>query len=88
MQRRSDGFGPFLIPIHQLDKVRQIYLDMLRLTATLSTPMQIGAFVVADLGVALFFGEQWLGAIPVFRAYLAFRLVDVLLRISDSATSA
>lgn len=73
---------------HKHAQVRQIYLDILRLTATLSTPMQIGAFVVADLGVALFFGEQWLAAIPVFRAYLIFRLVDVLLRISDSATSA
>jgi O-antigen/teichoic acid export membrane protein len=72
----------------RLEKLRQIYLDMLRLTATLSTPMQIGAIVLADLGISLAFGEQWTGAVPVFRAYLAFRLVDTLLEISNSAISA
>jgi O-antigen/teichoic acid export membrane protein len=36
----------------------------------------------------LFFGEQWLGAVPVFRAYLAFRLLSTLLVISDAAISA
>jgi O-antigen/teichoic acid export membrane protein len=69
-------------------QVRRIYADMLRLTATLSTPMQIGAIVVADLGIGVLFGEQWLGAVPVFRAYLAFRLVDALLAVCDAATSA
>jgi O-antigen/teichoic acid export membrane protein len=70
------------------EEIRQIYLDMLRLTATLSTPMQIGAIVLADLGISLFFGEQWLGSVPVFRAYLAFRLLCTLLAISDAAISA
>jgi len=72
----------------RIEKLGQVYLDMLRLTATLSTPMQIGAIVLADLGIGLFFGEQWLGAVPVFRAYLAFRLVGTLLAISNTATSA
>jgi teichuronic acid exporter len=72
----------------KMAQVRRIYADMLRLTATLSTPMQIGAIVVADLGIALFFGEQWVGAVPVFQAYLAFRLVDTLLAVSDAVTSA
>lgn len=72
----------------QRDRVRCIYLDMLRLAATLSTPMQIGAIVLADLGFWLFFGEQWLGAVPVFCAYLTFRLVHTLQVIGDSATSA
>jgi teichuronic acid exporter len=72
----------------RIEKIRQIYLDMLRLTATLSTPMQIGAIILADLGISLFFGEQWLGAVPVFRAYLAFRLLSTLLAISDAAISA
>ena len=70
------------------EEIRQTYLDMLRLTATLSTPMQIGAIVLADLGISLFFGEQWLGSVPVFRAYLAFRLLCTLLAISDAAISA
>jgi O-antigen/teichoic acid export membrane protein len=70
------------------EEIKQVYLDMLRLTATLSTPMQIGAIVLADLGISLFFGEQWLGSAPVFRAYLAFRLLSTLLAISDAAISA
>jgi len=72
----------------RIEELRQIYLDMLRLTATLSTPMQIGAIILADLGIAVFFGEQWLGSVPVFRAYLTFRLVQTLLTISNAATSA
>lgn len=72
----------------RLVEVRRIYLEMLRLAATLSTPWQIGAFVLADLGISVLFGEQWLGAVPVFRAYLTFRLVQTLLAISDSVISA
>ena len=72
----------------RLEEFRRIYLEMLRLTATLSTPMQIGAFVLADLGIAVIFGEQWLDAIPVFRAYLGFRLINTLLEITDAAASA
>jgi O-antigen/teichoic acid export membrane protein len=72
----------------RLVEVRRIYLEMLRLAATLSTPWQIGAFVLADLGISVLFGEQWLGAVPVFRAYLAFRLIQALLAITDSTISA
>jgi lipopolysaccharide exporter len=68
--------------------MRAIYLDLLRLAATLSTPMQIGTIVLADLGVRVLFGPQWLGAVPVLRAYLTFRLVQVLLALSDATTSA
>lgn len=72
----------------RIEELGRIYLDMLRLTATLSTPMQIGAIVIADLGIATFFGEQWIGSVPVFRAYLAFRLIQTLLMIGNAATSA
>jgi PST family polysaccharide transporter len=72
----------------RLAALRQIYLEMLRLTATLSTPMQIGTLVLADLGVRLIFGQQWLGAVPVLRAYLTFRLVQALLPLGDAALSA
>ncbi|HSJ59450.1 MAG TPA: oligosaccharide flippase family protein, partial [Anaerolineae bacterium] len=72
----------------RLDAIRTIYLDMLRLAATLSTPMQIGTIVLTDLGVRVLFGPQWLGAVPVLRAYLTFRLVQVLLALSDATTSA
>ena len=53
--------------------------------ATLSTPMQVGVFVLAELGLAVLFGEQWLGAVPVLRAYLTFRLVQALLPLGDAA---
>jgi PST family polysaccharide transporter len=72
----------------RIEDVRQITLDMLRLAATLSTPMQISAIVLADLGISLFFGQQWLASAPVFRAYLAFRVVGTLTLVGDAATSA
>jgi PST family polysaccharide transporter len=72
----------------RIEDVRQITLDMLRLAAVLSTPMHIGAIALADLGISLFFGRQWLESVPVFRAYLAFRVVGTLTSIGDAATSA
>jgi O-antigen/teichoic acid export membrane protein len=44
--------------------------------------------VLADLGILVLFGEQWLGAVVVFRAYLTFRLIQTLLSISDAVVSA
>ena len=91
---------PVIVPVAQvalptmaavqdrLKDVARIYLDMLRLAATLTLPMQIGAIILADLAIGLLFGEQWLGAVPIFRAYLTFRLLGMLLEVSDAATSA
>src|SRR5574341_270293 len=67
---------------------RGTYLKMLRLIAAAATPMQVGALVIADLGLTLFFGSQWAGAVPVFRAYVAFQMVDVFNDLSEAATSA
>lgn len=72
----------------QMDAFRQFALEMLRLVATLTTPMQIGVFVLAELGLRVFFGEQWLGSVMVLRAYLAFRLVEALLMVADATNSA
>lgn len=65
-----------------------LYLRMLRLIAAAATPMQVGALVIADLGLTLFYGSQWSGAVPVFRAYVAFHLLDVFNDLGDAATSA
>lgn len=70
------------------EEFRKLYLKFLRLVATLSTPLQIGAIVIADLAITLFFGPQWSAATPIFRAFLVFRLLNILLRISHSAISA
>jgi PST family polysaccharide transporter len=71
-----------------LAELGRIYLDLLRLVATLTTPVQVGAFVLADLGLRFLFGEEWLPAVPVLRAYLVFRLVHSLLPLGDAAVSA
>ncbi len=72
----------------QAEAFRQTFLRMLRLMATFGTPAQIGAFVVADTAFLVIFGEQWLPAVPVFRAYLAFNLFNTLAELCDAATSA
>lgn len=72
----------------QRDAFWQFYLEMLRLVATLSTPMQIGVLALAELGVRAFFGAQWQGAVPILRAYLVVRLLEALLVVADSANSA
>jgi PST family polysaccharide transporter len=72
----------------QGEQLRRIYLDMLRLTAAASIPMQVGALVLADLGIRLFLGEKWLGAAPVFLAYIVLWLLRTLLNLGDALTSA
>lgn len=72
----------------QLAAFKQTYLDMLRLTAAASMPMQIGALVIADLVMSLVFGTQWDGAVPIFRVYVAYQIVDSLTVLSDAAMSA
>jgi O-antigen/teichoic acid export membrane protein len=72
----------------RIERLGQIYIEMLRLAATISVPMQIGAGILADLGIRVFLGDQWLGAVPVFRAYLVLWLIKTLLEIGDAATSA
>ena len=72
----------------QIERLRGIFLDMLRLTAAASIPMQVGALVLADLGISAFLGEKWLGAAAVFRAYLVLWLLRTLLNLGDALTSA
>ena len=72
----------------QLDRLRRIYLDLLRLTAAASIPMQVGGLVLADLGIRVFIGGRWLGAAPVFRAYLVLWFLRTLVSLSDALTSA
>ena len=72
----------------QAEQLRRIYLDMLRLTAAASIPLQVGALVLADLGIRLFLGEKWLGAATVFRAYIVLWLLRTLLNLGDALTSA
>ncbi len=72
----------------RIDEFRRTYLDMLRLTAAAAMPMQIGALVIADLWMRLSFGSQWDGAVPVFRAYVLFQILDSLTVLGDAAMSA
>ena len=72
----------------QLDRLRELYLDLLQLTAAISLPMQMGGLALADLGIRAFLGEKWMGAAPVFRAYLVLWLLRTLLYLGDSLTSA
>lgn len=72
----------------QLDAFRMTFLRLLRLMATFGTPAQVGAYVVADVAFLVIFGEQWLPAVPVFRAFLIFNLFNTLAELCDAATSA
>ena len=71
-----------------LDAFRAQYLSMLRLTAALTFPMQIGGIVIADIGLTLMYGSQWAEAVPIFQAYVCYHLFDALTVLSDAAMSA
>lgn len=70
------------------DEFRQVFASLIRLVSVISTPGHVGAFLLADYIVVLFFGVEWLEAIWVIRAYFSFRLFNTLLTISNAAVSA
>ena len=72
----------------QWAEIRRISSEMLRLALVVSLPAHVGAFVLADAAVALLFGAQWSGGVPILRAYLMLRAVETLAVIADAATSA
>lgn len=73
---------------HQPATFREQWLGLVRLTAALTIPAHLGMWVLADLVVWLFFGGQWLAAVPILRAYLTFRLLQAVLVVGDVALSA
>ena len=72
----------------QAAQFRAVFSEMLRLVSILSTPGHIGAWLLADYIIVLFFGAEWLQALWVIRAYFTFRLFHTLLTISNVAVSA
>ncbi|MEM9773614.1 MAG: oligosaccharide flippase family protein [Chloroflexota bacterium] len=67
---------------------RKVFAEMFRLVSVISTPGHIGAWLLADYIIVLFFGVEWLEALWVIRAYFTFRLFHTLLTISNVAVSA
>jgi PST family polysaccharide transporter len=50
-----------------LIKVRMVYIRMTRLVSLLTLPLMAFIFTGTPEAVALFFGEQWIGAVPVIQ---------------------
>lgn len=63
-------------------------LRMTRLTHAASMPYHLFVFVLAHPFVMLLFGEAWLPAVPLLRAYLIFRLLQTLGELGDATLSA
>ena len=70
------------------EELEKTYLDMLRLSAALTTPAQVGLIVVAEQVVPLVFGQQWVPATAVFRLFFIYSLVRSLSLISTAVTAA
>lgn len=73
---------------HKKEQFQAILLKMMRLTHTASIPYHLFIFILADRFINLFFGEEWLPAAPLLRAYLIFRLLQTLGELCDAALSA
>ncbi|MEM8859722.1 MAG: oligosaccharide flippase family protein [Chloroflexota bacterium] len=73
---------------HKADQFRKVFSEMIRLASIISTPGHIGAWLLADYIIVVFFGVDWLEALWVIRAYFTFRMFNTLLTISNVAVSA
>lgn len=67
---------------------KDIFLKLMRLTHAASMPYHVFVFILADQFIVLFFGEAWVPAAPILRAYLVFRLLQTLGQLCDAALSA
>jgi len=59
----------------QPERYRKYYQRFLDLLATLTIPIALYCLVEADFIVHIFLGEQWTGAIPVFRVFAMAGLI-------------
>src|SRR5690606_34822185 len=53
---------------HDLERYRRYYRRALEFVLFVSAPLMVAMFVLAEEVVLTFFGAQWHGAIPLFRA--------------------
>ncbi len=67
---------------------RRLLIDLFQLTSFASTPYHLLILTLGPLFVSLFFGPDWLPAVPLLQAYLVFRLLQTLLEVCDGALSA
>ncbi len=66
------------------DRVRNVYLKLVRAVSLLTFPMMIGMFAVSDTFVLGVLGEQWKEIIPLFRIYCVTGLVTSIVTLTGS----
>ena len=60
------------------------YLHMTQLLAIVSFPLLLGLYSVSDLVIPLFFGEQWIEAIPILQIMIIVGILRVLMNPNGS----
>lgn len=60
------------------------YLYMTKLLAIVSFPLLLGLYAVADLVIPLFFGEQWMAAVPILEIMIIVGILRVLMNPNGS----
>ncbi len=60
------------------------YLHMTKLLAIVSFPLLLGLYSVSDLVIPLFFGEQWIEAIPILQIMIIVGILRVLMNPNGS----
>lgn len=76
-------------PVFAMDKnnnqaLETGYLYMTKLLAIVSFPLLLGLLSVADLVIPLFFGEQWVEAIPILHIMIIVGILRVLMNPNGS----
>jgi O-antigen/teichoic acid export membrane protein len=68
-------FPAFSALQHDKEALRKGFLSTVRYVEMLVTPLCLGMFVVADPLIRVFFGEQWVEAIPILRIISLYTLI-------------
>ena len=78
------AFPVFAKDKHNNQALETGYLYMTKLLAIVSFPLLLGLLSVADLVIPLFFGEQWVEAIPILQIMIIVGILRVLMNTNGS----
>ncbi|MGS1095444.1 oligosaccharide flippase family protein [Aquamicrobium terrae] len=67
-----------------VERLRSAYVQTLSLTMILAVPANLGLLAVGDLAIHVLFGEKWLEATPVLRAFVFLGLLGAISSVQRS----
>ena len=77
-------FPSFSLVQNDIDRIRVIYLRVVKFIALVTFPLMFGLLMLADEFVSIFFGALWLGMIPMVKWLSALGAIQSIISLNGS----